>query len=180
MIETIGEKALIEELNAFISLIDRSKQRYPEGYYYKSMHHFIKENARLYKSQPFTQEEKYYVSEIVNKLGFKPKVKECYYNAQMLMLDSKKRISYVEGYAHSLISTMHGWNVINGKVIDLTWNDDKGKHVFGEFNEEKAYFGIQFSNEYVRENMIKTKMASSLIDDYKRRWPLLKKKFITL
>lgn len=93
------------------------------------------------------------------------KTKECYYNSQLFALDNESEgIKYYEGYAYpeGLIPVEHGWCVKDGKVIDLTFDalDDMFKQ-----NRKVTYFGIEIPNEVVRNSIITTKIARSLMWD---------------
>jgi hypothetical protein len=84
--------------------------------------------------------------------------KYCYYNAQILLIRSSGRLKYYEGYALSSrrgIVHEHAWNVLNGKVIDLTWGEDAVE-----------YFGVHIPTSYVRKNIFKTHSAEQLIIKY--------------
>jgi hypothetical protein len=72
-------------------------------------------------------------------------------------------------------------HVLDGKhVIDTTWRMEKrmGKgrladRVLGAWNDERAYFGIPFSREYVRRYVLDRKHGGSVIDDPNGDYPLL-------
>ena len=86
----------------------------------------------------------------------KPKIKQCYYNSQMLALQNP-RILYYEGFANSKVLSLpleHAFNVIDNKVVDVTWKD--GKH----------YFGIYIPTDFIRKNIFKTGEAQQLITKY--------------
>jgi hypothetical protein len=96
------------------------------------------------------------------------KLKECYYNAQLMALDSN--IKYYEGYAvsgqlplgydrkkrefvHLNIPIEHAWLVLNGKVIDITWHD----------LSKPDYFGIEIPKEFIQRHILDTEKAEQLL-----------------
>lgn len=82
------------------------------------------------------------------------KLKECYYNAQLMALDSDMK--YYEGYAVSgqlPIPVEHAWLVSNGKVIDITWYD----------LSKPDYFGLEIPKDFIRKNMLFTEKVEQLL-----------------
>lgn len=57
----------------------------------------------------------------LHKHRMRAEMRQCYYNAQRLALDTG--MDYVEGWANALIPVEHAWNMENGRVIDTTWVD---------------------------------------------------------
>jgi hypothetical protein len=82
------------------------------------------------------------------------KLKECYYNAQLMALDSDMK--YYEGYAVSgqlPLPVNHAWLVSNGKVIDTTWHD----------LNKPDYFGIEIPKEFIQRHILDTEKAEQLL-----------------
>jgi len=98
------------------------------------------------------------------------KLKECYWNAQMLtvLLSGLRNLRYYEGFGDAGIGVpvSHAWNVYNGKVIDITWENlplicPKLKL------ENFEYFGVEIPVEYIRKmNPIKRRVAEMLLPYY--------------
>lgn len=90
----------------------------------------------------------------------------CFYNAQKLA--RRFGYQYVEGYALSCeqlpIPIHHAWCVRAGKVVDPTWE-----------NVGVAYFGVQFSLGFVLDQIRGNEYSISVIDNYEKRYPLLRK-----
>lgn len=71
---------------------------------------------------------------------FTPQMKRCYVNAATFALKCEAQgVQYCEGYGISMIPTEHAWNVIDGKLVDITWKPETR-------NDEElggqTYFGI--------------------------------------
>ncbi len=178
---------MLEDYLKEMSQISRMKD---PSYFYKSTEEFVLKNGQLFVSKELTEEEKKIVLDLIKDLHLDCKVKECFKNSQQLAVESDGKIQYVEGFADDIIPVVHGWNAINGKVIDLTWCDDgdlvnkskkkwekrKLKIVLGEFKNIE-YFGVVFPVDMIRKNMLKTKQYQSLIDDWENQYPLLKQSF---
>jgi len=84
---------------------------------------------------------------------FKKMFKGCYYNAQFMSIEYE-RLRYYEGWGVTEaigIPIEHGFNVINGKVIDISWEDGV------------EYFGIELPLKFVREEMLREKIACTLL-----------------
>lgn len=158
-------------------------------FFYRSIEEFVLLNGRKFKSQPLSKEEEELVTELIEKEYIDCKVRECYRNSQKLSLSNDK-ILYVEGFAKGkgLIPVGHSWNLINGKVIDLTWCNgnllDKSERtrdarkkriILGEFEGE--YFGVIIPTRIIRKKIIKKGVWDSIIDNWENGFPLLKKKW---
>lgn len=179
-------KDYLEKLSEFI----RNSKMKTKDYYYQSFEEFVLKNGQEFKSQKLTEEERKIVMGIIDRNFLDCKVKECYKNAQLLAIESDGKIQYVEGFAFGVIPIPHAWNLINGKVIDLTWCNDgnliekdrmrrnkrKENIILGEFYKEE-YFGVIFSIEEIRKNMLKKEMFTSIIDNWEEGYPLLKSEF---
>lgn len=86
----------------------------------------------------------------------KKKLRQCYYNAQIIALEDDT-IAYYEGWGITKrvgIPLEHGFNVKDGKIMDATWRD-------GEL-----YFGVHIPTDYIRKQWFKTKMSEALLTRY--------------
>lgn len=84
---------------------------------------------------------------------FRKRANGCYYNAQMLSLDNRK-LKYFEGWGITEavgIPLEHGFNVIDGKVIDISWSDGK------------EYFGVEIPKDFIRKEMLRTETAGTIL-----------------
>jgi len=173
---TKSDKQLLDYIQQSFTFVIGNRNA-PEGWHYKGQYDFILQHGKFYNSQELTDEEREIVSVAIKNLGFKPRMKECFYNAQMLALnDYTNKIQYCEGFGMSLIPCNHGWCVINDKVIDLTWKDESGNNYFGEF--DKSYLGFTLTNDVIRKKQLKTSMAVSFLDDWHNGWEIFLKPFI--
>lgn len=93
--------------------------------------------------------------------------KMCFGNAIMLAV-KRPELVYVEGYALSPVLAApihHAWNATPaGELVDITWR-----------NEGLAYLGVVFSVE--RADDATWHGDASVLDDWKRRWPLLRQRW---
>jgi len=88
----------------------------------------------------------------------------CFYNSQMLTMESNGVFKYYEGWASTTdigIPFEHGFNVYQGKVVDITWQNGKD------------YFGLEIPLTFIRNFLAKTGMSRGLLGEY--LWNILKK-----
>jgi len=160
------------------------------------MEGYVLLRGQEYESAALTDAELEWLFELVDDCGVRFPVKQCYQNAQRLVLhhaDTPGRqregmvLSYVEGYGMSLIPVQHAWLALNGKVVDVTMRlrervlrESKVKRgrlrdrVLGQFPESRQYFGVVYAAEAVRELVVGTGCWGSVIDDWQRGWPVLR------
>jgi hypothetical protein len=92
--------------------------------------------------------------------------------------------TYVEGFALRHIPILHGWVAVNGDaVFDPTLRFARrgkqrlGDRVLGDFDAQAVeYLGMDMFESDVRTHVLATREFSSIIDDWRREWPLLKSK----
>lgn len=171
-----SEKSILDYIRVINSLPAGTKK--PDGYYYNSMYDFLIQHGKMYKSTPLTREEIIIVENALSNMTEPPQKKFCFHNSQLLsMSDHTGTIKYVEGFAFSVIPVHHGWCEINGKVIDITWGNQR---IFGTIPESSAYFGVLFNDtrSFVRK-IIKYQETHSLLDDYRDDFQLYKMPFVS-
>lgn len=164
-------------------------QRKRTGLVYTSSEDFVLKNGREYPSQPLNADEWSYLRECFLFAGNQWKIKQCFYNSQMLMLlgDKENRMHYVEGYVSGLFAIHHGWLDLNGKVIDVTLrfhdkpprgslkrsgNKIMMNRALGDF-VNREYIGVKFDREHIRTRVVEHSVAGSLIDDWEANYPAL-------
>ena len=130
---------------------------------------YLLSNGKFFESKISTSQDLLNVKKCLKRLSGKPKKKQCFYNAQQLALYCEdKGIKYFEGYAISGINfpIHHGWNEINGKVVDVTWDFDGNTPVIGEIPKGWAYYGVEFTKEQIQTMWTKTSEAQAFLDMY--------------
>ena len=149
----------------------------PEGFAYTTHFDYFLENGKEYISSPLTPDELAVLKEAIkgHKLMYKPK--QCFYNAQNLAQE-KRECRYVEGYLFSgVIPLEHGWNSINGKVIDFTMaHANGGKPILGEIPAGWEYFGVELPTTMIRSLWARKGVSIPLVTNYEDGYPLLRKK----
>ena len=154
---------------------------------YSSTADFLLDRARMMEStEPLTWEQFDYLRGVADNAGpevFEPK--RCYTNSMSLVLaDTHRRMSYVEGYCYSGLSPVHhSWVLLDGRLVDLT-RSLRGKEAVDEFLRGEPpqadlkdrvlgvipdgwqYFGMKFLRETVRKYVCKFDQYGSLIDNY--------------
>lgn len=102
---------------------------------------------------------------------FKGEPKSCYQNCTSALLEYPE-LSYCEGFAISKevsFTIAHAWLIDNNsQVIDPTWNEDY---------TESTYFGVVFTNEFVRKIALKTKHYGILENYYVDKYQILQQGF---
>lgn len=143
-----------ECLKAEVAVIVSMKRNTINGYH--SISDFVLKNARVWNPQPLPSQ---YPS-------MTPK--ECFANAQQLVLENGSGLIYCEGYALGVIPVLHAWCLdSDGNVIDPTWSGRKKRVDIGS-----EYFGIAFNEDYIVDRMLAIECYHSLLDDWENRWPI--------
>lgn len=136
----------------------------------KAFYKYILENGASPKTTKLTKTEQKTVTRFLRDAGISPKIKECYYNAQMLNLVSRGRLKYHEGWAQGagLIAVPHAWNSLNGKIVDTTWGARGEIKTADRFSamEGDEYFGITIPHNIVRRELFAKEMASPILRTY--------------
>lgn len=123
--------------------------------------YFLK-NAKEYKTGQFnlTAKEK----KILSSCDFnKVQISQCFYNSQIITVDTQGKIKYVEGFYNLNIIIEHGWNTINNKLIDKT------VELFNKrFKCDRIikYLGLEIPYKFILENMQNTGRAECLLTKY--------------
>ena len=137
---------LQEYLKQHVQLVNQHRCK-QERWKYSCMEDFILHNGREMQVNPTV------------KTLRRGKMKECFKNAYELALH--EGLIYCEGYALSIIPTLHAWCIDkDGNVIDPTWTDGK------------EYFGIPFDLEIVSKIILK-RGKFGIIDSWDIGFPFL-------
>lgn len=134
--------------------------------------------GRRYGPEELTKDERQVVLASAKLYRHDFKLKQCFFNSQMLVLyDRTNQLQYVEGYASKIFPVLHAWVTINDKVIDLTWRHEGKesrrfeKRIWGD-NFDWEYYGMVIDKKYIRE-AFENGCAKSFLDDPENGWPLL-------
>jgi hypothetical protein len=173
-----SERLMNETDSQAIKHLIMMNNMYPdrEGYHYRSPADLLLQEGKMYDSQPFTDEERA-VLENLARTTCRYRMKECFYNAQDLAQVSNE-IEYVEGVLCSgLIPIEHGWNTINGKVIDFTMSHaNDGKPILGQIPEGWEYYGVELPTQSIREHWTEFEESNPLLDNWKGQHKMLKER----
>lgn len=94
----------------------------------------------------------------------RPKMKECFYNAQMFVVGETGE--YYEGYCFDgLLPFHHAWVVMDGKVIDFTLEArDRSlkRQKIEKTSSDPAYLGVFVPKQAIIANIVKTGVAEPL------------------
>jgi len=88
--------------------------------------------------------------------SFRKRANGCYYNAQMLAIENQK-LDYYEGWGIPGgvgIPLSHGFNVLNGEVIDISWPDGV------------EYFGVRIPVDFICREQLRTSSAGYILFQY--------------
>jgi hypothetical protein len=155
---------------------------------HSSLQGFVHAEGSLYLSARLSAEERRLVRQVAtsHRLNNGPfRARDCFANAQgALLLDRFRRLVYAEGFVHdqrSSLPFLHGWLVLEGKVVDFTDMRIDGAevriseppYVLGEF-QSRHYFGVEFCRDYVKSRIASTGGRGTLIDDWEHEFPLLR------
>jgi len=136
-----------EYLKKVLLLINNPKQR---AYY-----EWLIENGKSFTRQVDTPQ----VIKILKANKRFRKVKECYYNSQMI-ITSNKNIEYFEGYyiTEFNLPIEHAWNVYEGELFDATayWNKIS----------VREYFGVSIPIIYVFRKILESGMSENFLERY--------------
>lgn len=138
----------------------------PKGYYagltfitsgkQKAFYEWVVKHGKSFKGRSLSKAEE---SEIKTHLRreqlYKPK--QCFYNAQSLVLFTAGEYKYYEGMATTEnlgIPFAHAWVVKDCKIIDPTWRDGK------------EYFGVHIPNDVIFKEWHRSGLATSVLGRY--------------
>jgi hypothetical protein len=111
----------------------------------------------------------------------RPKPKQCFYNAQLFVVDQDGPERYFEGYVYNYIPTMHAWCVMpDGNVVDFTLEAAnrslKRDKITPGTPESVVYLGVEVPTDFIRSWIVSKKMTEPIAHIYhlgsKRRFLL--------
>lgn len=99
------------------------------------------------------------------------KPKACFANCQALARAHPGELTYVEGFATSMIAIHHAWLIdSDGQVVDPTWEFGSDRPA-----DEVAYLGIPFPLEIVEAYQRPDRIYLGLLDNFEDGHPLLRR-----
>jgi hypothetical protein len=120
-----------------------------------SMHGFVLEHGRRFAPSPLPAR---YGRPLGNRLCF----------ANSWRMARKHGLTYVEGFAISVMPVLHAWNVDHeGRVLDFTWPQEVASD----------YYGIEFSTAFVLRYHSTHQRSVCLLDDWQNEWPIISGKY---
>ena len=123
---------------------------------FKSLESFILEKGESFDSEKYPAKYQ----------SWRGKMKDCFKNAFWLAIENED-LTYVEGYALSIIPVLHAWCVDKqNRVIDPTWPDQ----------ENCQYYGVKFEKEFVRKFITKSKIYGLLGGDWRSAREIIENK----
>lgn len=142
----------------------RETMEKPSGFKYSCIEEYVLENGRPY--EPASMPEALH-KELMSMKTMP--IKQCFANCQEIaILDD--RFTYVEGYASSIIPTLHAWLEIEGHLFDPTW-----RPVSAGTWKDREYFGVRFSDtESIRRRVLESEWFTTILDDWQNDYPLLR------
>ena len=155
----------------------RNKMGGLDGYAYPTLEFFFLEHGKMFESNEFTEDEMELIGKASMVIG-DMQMKQCFYNAQTLAL-FRPQFKYVEGFLISgFIPVMHGWNTLNGKVIDFTmYHANNNKPILGIIPGGWEYFGVEMQTPKIRELWSTHETSMPLVDNHLTRWDMLKTRY---
>jgi hypothetical protein len=123
---------------------------------------WVLDNGKYFKG---TERDRKKEDELIVKRRVSHKIKQCFYNSQILLLEDDD-LQYYEGWyvPENLFPIEHGFVVHKGKVIDVTANSRK---------DVIEYFGVPIPKKFVMKSILKKGRVESLLVQY---WDSLQKK----
>jgi hypothetical protein len=170
-----------DNLRRYLVEVTRFKSRLqlklPEGFHYLGAEDYLLDRGSPFESEALTAKERAVVDEALRRCRIaRFQTGLCYSNAQMLVVsDPTRTLLYCEGMATGTVPVPlnHGWAVINGKVIDLTWRHGRrGRRgefkdrVMGVIPDGWAYYGATFDTEVVLTRMIRMRSVGCFLEDF--------------
>lgn len=163
-------------LSAMVQLNQRTWPELPPGVNYRGPYEFVLVNGVEYSSAPLSRDEYDLLVTAVRAARINPQPRQCFYTAQMVATaDRTTRLVYHEGYAVGrTIPVHHGWLVVGGKVVDLTWRAEKPLRSNGRWRDRVLgvqpdgwqYVGVPYASDLLRDRMCRTGRVVAMLDDW--------------
>ena len=165
---------------------------------YSMPEYVLKYGSLMTSTTPINDEQYSHLTELVGTTPME--AKQCFFNSQLVCLAqhlrrlSPPRIRYFEGYVSrsDRFHALHAWLLLDDThLIDLTLSQrpdmverffageppqaDLKDRVLGAIPALWEYYGVEFDAQVIAMEFLERMESYSMIDDYKKDYPLLKK-----
>ena len=166
------DQALYDHIDQFVGFTKGKMRR--ENLKYDSIYDLFLKEGFFGNPDPYTPAEENMIRKAFKYLSRTPQIKQCYYNAQAIALDSD--LGYAEGQILNPdigIPLEHGFNYLpSGKVVDVTVRPMGEKNTCNveklieraRRNQKNAYLGLPFPDDLIRKTWLQTKQAIMLLE----------------
>ena len=184
--KTKSQKELLKFLDQAVDLqkqLIKMNGKSKEAFFYQGYYDFISQEGQFYTAQELSQEEQAIVEMVFKQIKKQLAMGFCFSNSQIAILnDESGKLKYHEGVVHHedfLVVIHHGWNTINGKVIDFTLNSMYCKdYPSGKYTGEYYGFELKDAKKWILDRISSGKDSSSYLANYGEGLPALKTKHI--
>jgi hypothetical protein len=141
-------------------------------------HSYFLKHGKEYPSKMLTQDETMELQEVLRRATWSFEIKQCFANAQRLVMVDSAEFEYAEGFALAdTIPLHHGWALWKGHPIDVTWG------IASDFDVNRkqrivqrvlrnmlsnAYFGVPIETHRISKVWLKERCARPLLEDLLR------------
>lgn len=137
------------ELFSFLKKLNDMQKSINENneLFYHNQVDIIVQEGEFFSTEKWNEEEQELIDSLYTQLKNSIKPSECFKNSQLIIIcDTSNKIKYHEGYcdANVLMPIFHGWNSLNGKLLDFTLQYN-GKTKFSD----KSHIGIEVDKAWV-------------------------------
>ena len=167
---------LIKAVAFFSNSAGNIKIKFPD-YYYKSIYDIVEKEGEFSTKSIFDKHEEAIIEKVFSIIKNQIKLKQSFYNSQIATLfDSSNMLKYHEGFIIGEFGfpITHGWNTLNGKVVDFT--TDKLDKKFKNVENDREYFGIDVEKKWVMDRFENNTTSTSYLDNPHEEFPALKHK----
>lgn len=173
-----SHKKFKKELQEYAASLNKMTSTGPlKEYFYKSIPDIVVREGEFFANGILDEKELAIINNIYPKIKKSIKKGFCFYNSQIAVLsDKSKELRYHEGYigTDSFFPIHHGWNSLNGKVIDFTLGFKN--NVITEKNEH-IYLGIEIDTSFIFDRIVNKSTSTSYLDNMEELFPALKNKY---
>jgi hypothetical protein len=144
--------------------------------FYGSQYDLIVQEGEVFSTEKWNKKEQELIDSLYTKLKKSIKPSQCFYNSQIVIInDTSNQIKYHEGfcYADLPFPIFHGWNSLNGKLLDFTL-EYKRKFKFSE----ESHMGIEVDKAWVLDRILNKKNSTAFLENEDDVYSALRTKYI--